>query len=1048
MAKANDFLTSERINQIVTTGRSNGKSDKEITLAIKTEAQQMRKLQEQTSQIIQPKTTVKEAMQDSIYTDDGIVGDVVRGITTSGIRTLNLADGAANTIGFDLVGNKTTNVLNEALAVMENKKQEISQANVSKERLKELQKLQEQSQNAKGVIGNLKAGVDQMVDVATHPSEWTAQGVTEMLSDPLNALSFGAGSIAGKVGRTMLQKTAVGAGAGIAEGATINSGAEYLISKGQGKSDSEAQKIALQSAGGGMVAGGFFGGAGGASVGLTKKTSKPKLKDVSAEEILKNDLLKKENITANDISNITIEDAAEIDVRIQREVDEKYKIEKAGEQPVKEPDFILINENLPATLNELVEVEIIEPKVATQIEYKNKMIMLGHKDVIYADFDGWKESVGQDVIDAINAKKLQNIAKAEGDAETVALKSSEIAIELAGTGADAVTIKDTINQKLLPSRVENELTLVLNDGVPLENRFSGLRLKTLIQNTIKEGGIDPNVLSASLTKAGVSKNLHDAVVQSVLNKNVEHFDEYVNGKLTNNLDKENKQIKEVVEQKLLTGVDESTIKKSVEKEEATPVKEVTEEKPQVKEVKEETPPVKETPEQEQTPVVDETPQEIKTVPNKHEGVKFMEMTDQQREDRREYHRVKEDYEFKIYNRDWELVEDKLIRSTHKNQIIELDEHTLPIAKEIWDTKAKEDTHKARYKNYEPIKDIDTDISYNEAYAAHTGTSFSPEQRAKSTIADHIALLTDDYETLLKITTDDKIELLNSEFTRYRTGLTKRKKDLLSRKSRTYSAMIAGPANFPRAKMEKLNGYVDNAMGEYVNYREKALRSIRNKLVDSGIIKSDDPEAITKLKEKIETLTNRQEKMKQANKILRSKKSDKAGKLAQLKELELTDDMFDDIKRFGGFQHFQLTNNNAKIKTAKQRLVKLEREFKEAEALKSSGEVKSIDYIGASIVDNLEAKRVQILFEDIPNAEIRTELKKNGFKWSPRNKAWQRGLSSESTWKAQRVLDQFLEKKQGDEIAAKFDDQTVNKYTNESVDPNTKFDTAIEKLREC
>lgn len=45
-----------------------------------------------------------------------------------------------------------------------------------------------------------------------------------------------------------------------------------------------------------------------------------------------------------------------------------------------------------------------------------------------------------------------------------------------------------------------------------------------------------------------------------------------------------------------------------------------------------------------------------------------------------------------------------------------------------------------------------------------------------------------------------------------------------------------------------------------------------------------------------------------------------------------------------------------------------------------------------VVENTEIMRLQILFDGIPPASARDILKSNGFRWSPKNKAWQRQLT--------------------------------------------------------
>ena len=52
---------------------------------------------------------------------------------------------------------------------------------------------------------------------------------------------------------------------------------------------------------------------------------------------------------------------------------------------------------------------------------------------------------------------------------------------------------------------------------------------------------------------------------------------------------------------------------------------------------------------------------------------------------------------------------------------------------------------------------------------------------------------------------------------------------------------------------------------------------------------------------------------------------------------------------------------------------------------------------------MEQNRLQILFDDKPDEETRAALKSNGFRWSPKNQAWQRQLTRNAEYAARRVL---------------------------------------------
>ena len=53
---------------------------------------------------------------------------------------------------------------------------------------------------------------------------------------------------------------------------------------------------------------------------------------------------------------------------------------------------------------------------------------------------------------------------------------------------------------------------------------------------------------------------------------------------------------------------------------------------------------------------------------------------------------------------------------------------------------------------------------------------------------------------------------------------------------------------------------------------------------------------------------------------------------------------------------------------------------------------AFEHGGVNIVYNTEQNRLQFLFQGKPESEMIEKLKKNGFKWSPRSKTWQRQLT--------------------------------------------------------
>ena len=219
-----------------------------------------------------------------------------------------------------------------------------------------------------------------------------------------------------------------------------------------------------------------------------------------------------------------------------------------------------------------------------------------------------------------------------------------------------------------------------------------------------------------------------------------------------------------------------------------------------------------------------------------------------------------------------------------------------------------------------------------------------------------------------------------------------------------SVMIAGPANFPVKKKEKQNRAAERNHQEYQNI-QKYLEKIRKILYGSDIIKSDDKDAVEKLQEKLDSLQKRQEQMKAVNAYYRKHKTlDGCPDLSpedieRLKQAMKADWHYQDKP----YLSFELSNNNQNIHATKARL----------ERLKAAKEKETTDYDTEhfKVVENTEMMRLQLFFDGKPDVEIREIVKRNGFKWSPKNECWQRQLTNNAKYSLKCLI------KQLDQLAA-------------------------------
>lgn len=174
-------------------------------------------------------------------------------------------------------------------------------------------------------------------------------------------------------------------------------------------------------------------------------------------------------------------------------------------------------------------------------------------------------------------------------------------------------------------------------------------------------------------------------------------------------------------------------------------------------------------------------------------------------------------------------------------------------------------------------------------------------------------------------------------------------------------------------------------------------------VGTGGIASEDPEAVTKLREKLAKLEAEQAQMKAINaahkKFLKDPESlDKTAFSETTKAL-----IRSYVPRYSWEPHpiapYQLTNNGAEIRRVKARIEELGRKAEQPRAEYEIGDVR--------IVEDPEDNRVRLYFEGKPADAVRAQLKSYGFRWSPTVGAWQQHLSPLAIYRAKEIANSML-----------------------------------------
>ena len=241
---------------------------------------------------------------------------------------------------------------------------------------------------------------------------------------------------------------------------------------------------------------------------------------------------------------------------------------------------------------------------------------------------------------------------------------------------------------------------------------------------------------------------------------------------------------------------------------------------------------------------------------------------------------------------------------------------------------------------------------------------------------------------------DKLDAL---LDRYARRLAAYYNDYYRNEASCPSILISGGSNFPVRKKEKQNARRESLWQEY-----KEIEGILDKIkaIGTGAVDLADPHAREMLQDQLQKLQATLDTGKAMNAYYRKHKTMKG--FPELSD-EAAAKMDEDISNAYSFHQkpmpdYELTSLRGKIKRVEARLAELDQRQTQQEQ-----PAENTKFDGGEIVRNLEADRLQILFDEKPDEETRAALKSNGFRWSPRYNAWQRQLTQNAESAARRAL---------------------------------------------
>ncbi len=315
--------------------------------------------------------------------------------------------------------------------------------------------------------------------------------------------------------------------------------------------------------------------------------------------------------------------------------------------------------------------------------------------------------------------------------------------------------------------------------------------------------------------------------------------------------------------------------------------------------------------------------------------------------------------------------------------------------------AEQPTPENRPETVPPYGSIDEETARNAHYCVHMG-DYKPGSATASyrNSVNKAAQLVEQQKARVSAFYHDKLDALLNSYARRLAAWT----NDYNRNQASYpSQFIAGAGNFNMRKHNRQMAREDSLWEEYRQI-EAILDKIRS--VGTGPVDLADPHAREMLTERLNSQRQMLEDAKTANAYYRKHKTlEGCPGLSEKNRAWLTrPGVFasgdgSPISLYGSpFPAYELASIRGKIERIEQRLAELDRREQQA-AEPQTGTA----FDGGQIVRNIDLNRLQILFDDIPSADTRAALKQNGFRWSPKNQAWQRQLTDNAERAARQIL---------------------------------------------
>ena len=318
------------------------------------------------------------------------------------------------------------------------------------------------------------------------------------------------------------------------------------------------------------------------------------------------------------------------------------------------------------------------------------------------------------------------------------------------------------------------------------------------------------------------------------------------------------------------------------------------------------------------------------------------------------------------------------------------------------------------------RDFSEDLDYKSLYNSYSLISFDPERRAENDKKMFGTSMLNLYNSSAEEAKENnRLEEYNQAFERYYAVILKKNKEVISARTGTFSTAVTGGAGIKSSQIRKNEAKqkreyeINKELIDYIEKAEKKLNEVaRNpdRFYSDQAIKSTDKNAIEKLNQKLEQLEAEKDFIKRSEKACKEFQKKKDFSVFEKYNIPQKEakEYVSQIERHGIPLIRGNASINAEIRRVKERIASLEKS--------KATEDENFDIENGRILVNKEAQRVQIFFDNIPDANTREALKKRSFKWAPSVKAWQRTLTGNAIDAVRYLIkDGVLVKKNSEEV---------------------------------